>query len=915
MADPHDIDKPVNDASPSSGEVPNPPDPGGGMAMQGGNHESGGEGLGSGHSVTERDVEDRPDEEIVPDDGGEGHGEPGGATTLPGVSLSAGLRRASSFSETGVRTIQKKWKRSPSLPVTKWEHFQLSPRYANDKRNGEKKFQMVEADHDGAWFKAIEARDHVSLWRILNGKEDDASRVALCLETGERGRTALHVAAMQGCFRLAKQLIDLICRAYDPSGVSRRPSEGLIEFTGAKDGRSGQTALAIANDILSRRNTSISQYIRYVGMEPQEKEKYGGMYEAYQGTEWDTALVHGDCYNLWMQLKFNPRLLLQTCSTNGLSVLDVAIMKNNEYSFITDTTYLVEDVVSAFAPGGDKISWPEESCFPSEFTWKQLAVRHYDEDPRFTGRFSLENLAKLGVRNAETRRIPGPVTSAVQLAEEFESSAEIKGLLSKVGKHVERSTVDGEEVKKLGDVEVCQFVEADHDGAWFKAIEARDCLSLMTQLQSVHAVGGDALCVPLCYKTGEGGRTALHVAAMQGCFRLAKQLIDLICEKCPWSKNLGFWYYDEYDVYGKEGIGMNPSTRDVYLSQGAYEYTRAKDGRSGLTAFEMANDIIGNTSISQYMLYVGMDPRKEKEKEKYGGMYEAYQGTEWHTALVQGECDTLKRLLRYNSRFLLQTCGTNGLSVLDVAIMKDDEELVKMVVRAFGPRRDKILWAPESYFPSELTWEQIAHRHYDEDSRFHKLSRSSNYAKLGLSFVKTKKSVRSVRSAQDLAEKFGSSTEIKRFLGEVGEHVQGTTDDGVDFDPCLLGSLSEEGVFKSGDTELLESLLPEYNLLGEVANIIQEWNSESTAGFLADVDYNFEDKSSLRFSILRFHYACKHYQLHNLYILGSGENSHKRIEEGLFAMCDSQGRTPFHTMVDHYNHKHPFKEVHSFIIF
>jgi hypothetical protein len=522
----------------------------------------------------------------------------------------------------------------------------------------------------------------------------------------------------------------------------------------------------------------------------------------------------------------------------------------------------------------------------------------------------LKNLATLGVGNAETGRSPGPVTSAVHLAEECGSSVEIKGLLLKVGEHVESSSVDREVLKKLGDGESLLYVEAKYGGAWFKAIEVRDCVSLMTQLQSVHAEGGDALCVPLCCKTGEGFRTALHVAAMQGCFRLAKQLIDLICEMYPWSENLKPME-EFYDVYGNEGIDRS-RRRDVYLSNVAYDFTRAEDDRSGLTAFEMANDIIGNTSISQYMLYVGMEPR---EKEKYGGMFEAYQGTEWDTALAEGDCSMLQRLLSCNSRFLLQTCSTNGLSVLDVAIMKNDEKLVKMVVRAFGLGGDRISWPRESYFPSELTWEQIAHRHYDAGSEFHKLSSPSNYAKLGLSYVKTKKNLRSVRSAQDLAEKFKSSVEIKRLLGEAGEHVPGTTVDGEGIYPRLLGSLSEEGVFKSGDTELLESLLLEYLLLGEVANLIQEgWNSEWTAGFLADVDYNFEDKSSLRFSILRFHYACKHYQLCEEFIIKAVEWC-SEDNEGLFAMCDGQGRTPFHTLVDHYNHNHPFKKVHSFVIF
>jgi hypothetical protein len=865
MADPHDIDIAVEDAPPSSGEVPNPLDPGGGMGMQGGNHQSSREDLGSGHSVINRDVADRSVEEIVPDDGGEGQ-----------------------------------WERthSPSLPGTECEHFQPNARNANGERNGEV-FQLVEADHDGAWFKAIQAKDDSSLLQILNGKEDDASRVALCLETGEGGRTALHVAAMQGCFRLAKQVIDLIYNAYDPSGELVCPSKELKKFTRAKDGEFGRTALEMANGI---GNTSISEAIRHVRMEPQEKKKYRGMFEANQGTLWDTALVQGDCGTLWRLLRHNSHFLLQTCSTNGLSVLDVAIMKDDEE--------LVETVVSAFEPGGDKIAWPEESYFPSELTWEQIAERHYDEDPRFMGRFSnLKNLATLGVGNAETGRSPGPVTSAVQLAEECGSSVEIKGLLSKVGKHVERSTVDREE---SGDDEE-MFIEAKHGGAWFKAIEARDCLSLMEQLLSVHAEGGDALCLAFCRKTGEKGRTALHVAAMQGCFRLAKQLIDLTCKKYTLSGSPEVME-ESYDVYGKEGIDSS-SMRLVHLSEAAFIFTRAKDGRSGLTALEMANDIIGNTSISQYMLHVGIKPEEM--------MYEAYGGTEWHTALAQGDCKKLRKLLKSNSRFLLQTCGINGLSVLDVAIMKNDKELVETVVCAFGSARDKISWAPESYFPSELTWEQIAHRHYDEGSRFHELSSTLNYAELGLSYVKSIR-LRRVRSAHGLAEKFGSSEEVKRLLGEVGEHVQGTTGDGEDFDPLLLEILSEQGVFESSKTKPLEYMRPEFLSLEKVAKRIeQRWKSKWTAGFLADVDYNFEDKSSLRFSILRFHYACKHFQLCEQFIFDMIDSStyytfeKKDVRDiirwlpSLFAMCDGQGRTPLHTMVEHDNHNHCLKMVHS----
>lgn len=139
---------------------------------------------------------------------------------------------------------------------------------------------------------------------------------------------------------------------------------------------------------------------------------------------------------------------------------------------------------------------------------------------------------------------------------------------------------------------------------WLNAIRNKDCLSLVNILDGLKE---PALCASLCLERGEEGRTALHVAAMQGCFRLAKQVIDLVHQILS------------------ENIAM--------------EYMDAKDDRSGLAAFEMANDIIGNTSISQYILYVRMEP---EENEDYDEMYEAYEGTEWHTALAKGNCSELR---------------------------------------------------------------------------------------------------------------------------------------------------------------------------------------------------------------------------------------------------------------------------------
>lgn len=44
----------------------------------------------------------------------------------------------------------------------------------------------------------------------FKGEGDNALQTLLCRKEGEHGRAVLHVATMQSCFRLVKQMIDLI---------------------------------------------------------------------------------------------------------------------------------------------------------------------------------------------------------------------------------------------------------------------------------------------------------------------------------------------------------------------------------------------------------------------------------------------------------------------------------------------------------------------------------------------------------------------------------------------------------------------------------------------------------------------------------------------------------------------------------
>ncbi|KAG0598849.1 hypothetical protein M758_12G105600 [Ceratodon purpureus] len=205
-----------------------------------------------------------------------------------------------------------------------------------------------------------------------------------------------------------------------------------------------------------------------------------------------------------------------------------------------------------------------------------------------------------------------------------------------------------------------------------KVISIRDCDMLtmyLNDLQDFDDYLSDPICGeyrPLWQYKDVSGRTMLHVAVMQGCFSLAKQLLDMAGQR-----------------------------KDL-------DYIEAIDTQSGYTAFKMANDIVGNKSIAGYInntLESLKNPVHESSK-----FSEAYPRTSWYRAL-KGEYGTesgsfLYSQLLKNYELLLQTY--NDITVLHAAILFKDKDLFSIILDLFG--REKKVSFGVSCYPSELTW-------------------------------------------------------------------------------------------------------------------------------------------------------------------------------------------------------------------
>ncbi|KAG0599566.1 hypothetical protein M758_12G162200 [Ceratodon purpureus] len=236
---------------------------------------------------------------------------------------------------------------------------------------------------------------------------------------------------------------------------------------------------------------------------------------------------------------------------------------------------------------------------------------------------------------------------------------------------------------------------------WNNAIKRKDCKALLDLLKNERGTSEadsakfqssllkDDLQKAKSKCGKEDDRTVLHIASMQGCFQLVKSVLDQVCAQ----------------------------TSDASESL-VHRYIGAVDHLSGLTAFEMANDIIGNKFISEYIKYIYeskggkikniLQNKTESDSYRTPLSFEAYPDTQWYTALERGDKDLLKKLVELNSRLLLETC--RGLTVLHVAILWDDLGLVKTVVKLFGDSMS-IKWDIDASYQSELKLKNMIEVH------------------------------------------------------------------------------------------------------------------------------------------------------------------------------------------------------------
>lgn len=117
-----------------------------------------------------------------------------------------------------------------------------------------------------------------------------------------------------------------------------------------------------------------------------------------------------------------------------------------------------------------------------------------------------------------------------------------------------------------------KLVDAAPSSKWYKALERRDCKKLMRLMKGdqFHLVG----------HTAPKGRTVLHVAVVQGCWRLMEQALT---------------------VFGEFDSQNFPERYSVLLN--------AKDGRwGGKTAYELARNFVGNKKIANYLQYGPRSP-------------------------------------------------------------------------------------------------------------------------------------------------------------------------------------------------------------------------------------------------------------------------------------------------------------------
>jgi ankyrin repeat protein len=348
----------------------------------------------------------------------------------------------------------------------------------------------------------------------------------------------------------------------------------------------------------------------------------------------------------------------------------------------------------------------------------------------------------------------------------------------------------------------------------------------------------------------KSGRTVLHVAAIQGCSLLARQVLDLAGDK------------DDS------------------------EYIEAVDCATNLTALQMADDIIGNRSIAEYIKFT-LERMKNKDHE-HPCFFEAYPRTTWRRALSTGDSNLLKQLLGGNPRLLLETC--KGLTVLHVAIMRQSLNLVKAVLELFDSNEGEFVCGESSYYPSKLTRKQM--------------------------LTKKARMDESVFREWESKDRYGNPLEFQKSISALKDRMQGqnpfecSAKELVDFMQELDNSESNSKMINILEPYEHDTTAPDPGLTSSrhtqqhftINGVMKNWKEEWDRGYMADVDFNFEQEP--RLTGLRVLYASKYPLIFKEFLQNCQVSSYYSLRR--YFLHDEQGRSRWHILLDHSDNKDHF---------
>ncbi|KAG0599577.1 hypothetical protein M758_12G162800 [Ceratodon purpureus] len=568
---------------------------------------------------------------------------------------------------------------------------------------------------------------------------------------------------------------------------------------------------------------------------------------------WRRAVLNDDCVELGKLLAKDVSFFWKYEKKNSKTALHAAATKGD--------LILAEHVL-------DMLSWAEESEVPKFYFWN-------------SGLLIVDYIAA----TTEGR-------TAEQVARDNNQAGIRNKILDYIANDTQRRTYKERRMAATGSSSNQRVRPENLE--WNEAMKKKDCQALLKLLRDekgnpssngYELIKLDVSKAKSDLKYGKGERrTMLHVAAMQGCFPLARLVLDML---------------GRFGGRGSRGL-----------------YINAVDDLSGLTAFEMANDIIGNRSISEYLKDNTEGSIKHKlqvktENDDYrihscGRLisFEAYPDTRWYMALERGDTKELKKLLELNSRFVLETC--HGMTVLHVAILWDDLELVKAVVKLFEDKSKrntkKINWG-DSYYPSSLKHYMMNEARRNLDHRYLNEYWDASARQWDILVPDILKQIKKVKppSSSTSLNFFGvGGINSCRRLAELLNRLE--------IQKLYLEDATPTPIVDNGEYSTMPLRLR--NFFKETWEKSPQWKDGE---FRKDVDFNFED--SKRQGWLKFHYACKDPVKFKdlLQKMASFINVHPYDGIKLFQTWDAKGRTPFHILMDHCSDQQdpgwPFDEV------